>query len=628
MANRIPNFKAESGTQLTSSRDLKSRTHSVQFYEGEDSFFSKSCEFICTALQEGATAIVVATKVHRDGLAQQLRTHGMDLAVVSEQGRYVALDANEALATFMIDGLPDSTRFFDLIDAIFTPIIASGDGNQNVVVLGEMVALLLEEENCKGAIHLERLWNQLAQKYPFSLRCAYPMSSFCREEHGNQLLGICAEHSHVIPGESYSGLGSDKERHRAVTHLQQRARALESEVAIRKQIQEQLQCREAELDDFLENAVEGVQQVGADHRIRRANKSLLRLLGYTQEEYLGHDLAEFHVHRRVFEEFWRKLMRQQDICDFPAELRCKDGSVRHVLIHSNGLWEDAHFVHTRCFIRDVTDQKRMEAALRDSEKLATTGRLAAAIAHEINNPLEALANLFYLLETHPSLDDDARRYANLANKELQRVAHITKQMLAFYRHSAAPVPLKLSEILDGVIELYETKLTRKNIAVQRHYAGETIVRGFPSDLRQLFANLLGNAIEASGGNRTIRLHISNSRDWMNLNRRGVRVAIADSGSGIPPATRKKLFEPFFTTKGEAGTGLGLWVSKGIVQKHEGTISFRSSVRQGSNGTVFSVFIPASCDNDAIHDSRLTSFEPHKARNDQPPMLPIASEFAA
>lgn len=591
--------EADSLTQLTAPCDLDSHTHSVQFYEQDDSFFSKSAEFIATALNHGASAIVIATGQHREGLAQRLATQGLGVPAFIDRGRYIALDASETLATFMVDGVPDPTRFFTFMDATFARTI--GDRYRDVVVLGEMVALLLGGGNIQAAIRLERLWNDLAEKYPFSLRCAYPISSFSREEQGRHLFSICAEHGHVIPGESYAGLESDDERHRAITHLQQKARALESEVVMRKQIQEQLERREAELADFLENAVEGVQQVGADHRIRWTNRSLLHLLGYTTGEYVGHDLAEFYVHGRTFEEFWQKLMRQEEIYDFPAELRCKDGSVRHVLIHSNGLWENGQFVHTRCFIRDVTDQKRMEEALRDSEKLATTGRLAASIAHEINNPLEASSNLFYLIETHPSLDDVARSYATLADKELQRVAHITKQMLAFYRHSADPVPLKISEILDGVVELYETRLTRKNMVVQRRYTEEQVVWGFPSDLRQLFANLLGNAIEASASNRVIRLHVSNSRDWSNLNRGGVCVSIADSGPGIPPASRKKLFEPFFTTKGEGGTGLGLWVSKGIVQKHEGIIRFHSSVRQGRSGTVFSVFLPARYHNNAARD---------------------------
>lgn len=587
-------------TKFAATCEVEGHSHSVQFYEEDASFFARSSSFIATALEKGAVAVVIATKARREGLVHELNIRGVDVVAAIKQGRYIALDASKTLAAFMMDGVPDPARFFSFMEAVFTR--ANITGYREAVVLGEIVALLLQDGKIEAAIQLERLWSNLAEKYPFSLRCAYPMSGFSRgEEHGDQLLSICAEHSHIIPGESYSELASEGERNRAITRLQQKARALESAVAMREQIQEELQRRKAELADFLENALEGVQQVGADRRIRWANRSLLNLLGYSAEEYVGHSLAEFCVHRRTFDEYWQKLLRREDIYDFPAELRCRDGSVRHVLVHSNGLWEKGRFVHARCFIRDVTEQKRMEEALRESEKLATTGRLAAAIAHEINNPLEALTNLFYLIQSRPSLDDVARNYATLADKELRRIAHITKQMLSFHRHSAAPVGLKLSEILDGAVDLYEAKLKRMNLVVQRKYAAEEMVCGFPSDLRQLFANLLGNAIEASGSNRTIRLRVSNSLDWSNPQRRGVRVLIGDSGSGISPAARKKLFEPFFTTKGEAGTGLGLWVSKGIVQKHEGTIRFRSSVRQGHSGTVFSVFLPHGCGNEADLD---------------------------
>lgn len=334
-----------------------------------------------------------------------------------------------------------------------------------------------------------------------------------------------------------------------------------------------------------------MQQVGPDHRVLWANRWLLNLLGYSAEEYVGHDLAEFHVRRENFDEYWRKLMRHENICDYAAGLRCKDGSVKQVLIHSKGLWAEGRFVHTRCFIRDVTKQKRMAQALRQSEKLAATGRLAATIAHEINNPLEALTNLFYLLQWHPSLDDAARGYAALADQELRRIAHITKQMLGFYRESPRPVPLKMSEILDSVVELYARRLSSHDIRVQKHYATEGALEGFPSELRQLLTNLVRNATEASRKNGKIHLHIRETRDWRRPSRRGVRVSIADNGSGIPAATQKKIFEPFFTTKGESATGLGLWASRAIVDRHEGSIRLRSSDRQGRSGTVFSVFLP-------------------------------------
>ena len=237
-------------------------------------------------------------------------------------------------------------------------------------------------------------------------------------------------------------------------------------------------------------------------------------------------------------------------------------------------------------------QLQAQEALRESEKLAATGRLAATIAHEINNPLESLTNLLYLIESDKSLSDSGRRFASAAGQEIKRTAHITKQMLAFHRQSTTPVDISLSEVLDNVVELYAAKIEQSGITVKKQYDSTAMVKGFPAELRQVFANLLGNAIEAIGQRGVIRLHTFGSQEWSDAHRLGVRVVIADNGMGIPPENRRRLFEPFVTTKGERGTGLGLWVSGGIVKKHQGFIRLRSSTRTGRSGTCFSIFLPA------------------------------------
>ncbi len=242
---------------------------------------------------------------------------------------------------------------------------------------------------------------------------------------------------------------------------------------------------------------------------------------------------------------------------------------------------------------DITEMRRTEEAMRASEKLAATGRLAASIAHEINNPLESVTNLLYLLEHDRELHQQARQYAALAQQELGRVAHIARQTLGFYRDTAMPVPLSLSELLENVLELYERRLRSKGIEVTRQYEATDEVQGFPGELRQVFSNLMINAIESVGPGGTIRLHIFTAPDWSHPSERGVHVVIADNGPGIATESRARIFEPFFTTKGERGTGLGLWVSRGIVQKHGGHIRFRSSTRPEQGGTVFSVFLPIS-----------------------------------
>jgi PAS domain S-box-containing protein len=241
--------------------------------------------------------------------------------------------------------------------------------------------------------------------------------------------------------------------------------------------------------------------------------------------------------------------------------------------------------------QDVTARKQAEEALRMSEKIAAVGRMAGALAHEINNPLDAVKNLVYLFGQTPALDDSAREYVRLMKGEVARIQNIVANTLSFYRDSSAPVSVNLSEVLESVLHLYGQKIERKHIAVEMRIECVVPVCGYPGELRQVFSNLVANAIEAMGPNGRLKLHVYASRNWADGGARGVRVVVADDGHGIAPEVRAKLFEPFFTTKGEQGTGLGLWLTQGIVRKHRGFIRLHSSTRSGHTGTCFSVFFP-------------------------------------
>jgi len=240
--------------------------------------------------------------------------------------------------------------------------------------------------------------------------------------------------------------------------------------------------------------------------------------------------------------------------------------------------------------RDITSQLIAEEALRRNDRLAAMGKVAGIVAHEINNPLAAITNLFFLLREHPSLDEQARHYAQLAEQELSRVAHITKQTLSFYRESKHAVQLPLSLLLDEILELQQRPMQINRISIERRYEIEGHVHGFPAELKQVFLNLIINAIQAmpEGGRLRVRVASAGKRS---LKSAGVRVSITDSGFGVRSDDAKHLFEPFFTTKSTKGTGLGLWISRGIVQKHDGTLSFRSIIRPSGAVTCFQVFIP-------------------------------------
>ena len=240
--------------------------------------------------------------------------------------------------------------------------------------------------------------------------------------------------------------------------------------------------------------------------------------------------------------------------------------------------------------RDITAQLKAEDVLRKTERLAAMGRVAGIIAHEINNPLEAITNTFYLLRDHPSLDEEARYFAKLGEEELLRVAHITRQTLGFYRESKHPIEVSIAALLDEILELQSRRIEFAKITLEKQYRSKGTIRGFPVELRQVFLNLIGNAIQAMPDGGTLRLHVFEA-PWQCRLRPEVHVSISDTGTGIHPENARHLFEPFFTTKSVKGTGLGLWISKGIVQKYGGTIRFRSASFTGRNVTCFQVILP-------------------------------------
>lgn len=242
--------------------------------------------------------------------------------------------------------------------------------------------------------------------------------------------------------------------------------------------------------------------------------------------------------------------------------------------------------------RDITAQLRAEEALRETEKLAAMGRVASIIAHEINNPLAAITNIFYLLREHPSLSQEARALAEMAEKELQRVSHITRQTLSFYRESKHPISIQIAELLDDVLGLQQRALNSAKIKVRKEYSSVAPVNGFPVELRQVFLNLIGNAIQAMPDGGALGIHIHTATDWTR-NRRGVMISIIDTGSGIQPGDAAQLFQPFFSTKATKGTGLGLWISRGIIQKYDGRIDCRSYRSRTGCVTCFRVFLPSS-----------------------------------
>lgn len=239
---------------------------------------------------------------------------------------------------------------------------------------------------------------------------------------------------------------------------------------------------------------------------------------------------------------------------------------------------------------DITDRKKAQDALIQSEKLAAVGRLTSSIAHEINNPLEAIANILYLLRDmdHRS---EVRKYLDLAEQELFRVSAITSQTLRFPKQSASPSEARCEDLIDSVLSLYRGRITNSHIEIERRERARRPVRCFEGEIRQVLSNLVGNSIDAmreTGGRLIFRCR--EARDARS-GRSGIVITIADTGIGMSDMTEEKAFQPFFTTKGISGTGLGLWISKEIIDRHHGRLKLKSNQRPGHSGTTITMFLP-------------------------------------
>lgn len=362
------------------------------------------------------------------------------------------------------------------------------------------------------------------------------------------------------------------------------------DITARKQMEQALKER-AELMDL---ASEAIITRDLDGTVRFWNSGAAALYGWTAEEAVGRNLHQ--LLRTVFplplEDIELTLLQGKR---WEGNLTQYTRSGQEIVVAGRKSLQRSGNNPTAILeiCRDITAQLQAEEALRKSDKLAAMGRMAGIVAHEINNPLGAITNVFYLLQHHPSLDAEARNYARMAEQELERVAHITRQTLSFYRETSHPITVSVRALLEEILELHASQFEISKIAVDRRYTSDGVVQGFPGELKQVLLNLVSNAIEAMPDGGRLRVHISESSGFQEHHPGGVRVSISDTGTGIGPEDAKRLFEPFFSTKSSKGTGLGLWISRGILQKYEGSIRFRSIGLRERKVTCFSIFIPSS-----------------------------------
>ncbi len=367
------------------------------------------------------------------------------------------------------------------------------------------------------------------------------------------------------------------------------------------------------LDSMLANAPIGLALFDRRCRFVRVNQVFAGMTGVSLSRHLGRTLPELlpqPVAQQLEDLVESVFAEEQPVRDLELTGRSgkvsKSGSSQSKssqakssqastwLASAYPVWTNPQQVRwVGVIVLDVSERKRSEEALRKNEKLAATGRLAASIAHEINNPLESITNLLFLLRNFCQLEDPALNYVVMAEHEARRISAITQQTLRFYRQSTMPSRASIAELLDSVSAFYQGRLNALNISIECEYDREMDLFCFSGELRQLFANLVCNAIDATSAGGRLILRARRSRSWKQPGQEGIRFAVADTGMGMDAEVRQHAFDAFFTTKETTGTGLGLWVSHEIILKHAGLVHLRSRAAAPGRpgGTVFEVFIP-------------------------------------
>jgi PAS domain S-box-containing protein len=343
---------------------------------------------------------------------------------------------------------------------------------------------------------------------------------------------------------------------------------------------------------IVESADDAIVSKDLNGIITSWNIAAQRMFGYAAEEIVGQSiLLLIPEHLRYEEEtILNKLRAGERIDHYETKRMKKNGETFDVSVTISPIRDESgNIIGASKIARDISDRKRIERMLIQSEKLAATGRMAAAIAHEINNPLESIINLVYIARQDCAPASKAYRHLLTAEQELERVSHIARQTLGFYRDTGPSAEIYIHDLLNTVLTVYNSKLIASNIAVQTSFNDLQRIRLSRGELLQVFSNVIANAIDAmreNGGTLDI-----STRNLITIAGDGVQIVIHDNGPGISPEILPKIFDPFFTTKGELGTGIGLWVAKQLVESRGGQISIATNSERKNSDTTVTIFIP-------------------------------------
>jgi PAS domain S-box-containing protein len=577
--------------------------HFVQFYETDDFLMDAVSSFIGAGLEAGEACIVFATQAHRALLEERLRAGAADLDAARLRGEYIALDASEMLAQFMVDGWPAPERF---VEVVGSRIVQAARNGRPVRVFGEMVSLLVTEGNQAAAVHLEVLWNILRQSMPpFSLFCAYAMRSLVGDMYRTLFAQLCEQHSKVMPTERYVALADPDERLRAIALLQQKADSLEAEIAERKRAEEHLRISENRYRRLFEASTDGILLVDPGNgAITATNLAMTALLGYTRDELLGQELWQIGLFadQAATLEVLRALREQEVLRYETLSLLTKGGERRYVELVSILYQANAHQV-IQCNLRDITDRKRAEEALRVSEKELERQREAfvGMITHELRTPLTALQGNIQLaqrrlthilgqaeqmpaeqqetLEAVLTMLSRSRQQLRVQHRlidDLVDVASIQEGKLKVHL-----APCDLSELVYETVQDYQAAHPSRLITLELPEQDAQRVEGDRDRIQQVLGNYLANALKFSPESEPVHVGLA-------LEGESARVWVQDHGPGLTREQQERIWERFYQSPqtpvqsgSKVGLGLGLYICQHLMSRQAGQVGIESTPGGGA-----------------------------------------------
>jgi PAS domain S-box-containing protein len=564
--------------------------HFVRFYHEDQLLAADVASYLSTALECGS-AIIIATEQR----IAAVRRH-LDVLAPHAADALIALDAAATLERFLVNGWPDRTLFQAVVGSL---VRAEAGRCTTVRAYGEMVALLCAQGRYDAAIELEKLWNELAHTCTFSLFCAYGWNLFPTAELADSFRQICHQHGHacsdlqpLAPGAQPGAL--------KLLDLERKAMALDAEVARRKDAEQLAALREVDLADFLDNAAEGIHRVGSDGVILWANKAELHMLGYHWEEYVGRHIADFHVDQEVIRSILERLRKGETIYDQPALLRCKDGTVKHVLVHSNACFMDGELRYTRCFTRDASERHALEQVNAEREALLKELMIAnrnkdqflAMLGHELRNPLSPIQMALDLMEQRGDANCAGER--NIIRRQVSHLVRLVDDLLDVARVMQDKIELQQQNIALDAVVAHAAELARADIDRHRHHLMLQVGPGLAVNadkvrLAQVLANLLINAARYTADGGSISLTATGDGAT-------IHISVKDNGRGMSGPELERVFDLFYQghrslDRPEGGLGIGLSLVRRLVELHGGTVAATSA--GPGRGSEFVVRLPAA-----------------------------------